>query len=195
MDVAVGGDRPPGEQADEPAVGDGGALCPKEKPWYVRCKGPLIIFAIVIAAIVIWWLYLRQTWGDDGVADHDAMNVKVIDVPYLENCCSWWPISHFILFFILGYFFPECWWELIIFGVLWELFEVVMWLFMKRGRQSVRNTQSGTIEYSADWWAGSFKDVLMNSIGVLTGVLLRRAVDGAAGETRDACGNIVFAEK
>jgi len=163
--------------------------CPKE-PWYVKCKGPLIILSIVVIAIVLWWVYLRYTWGENGVPNHDFMNVMVVRVPFLENCCSWWPISHFILFFIIAYIFPECWWQLIVLGVLWECVEVVLSVALEKKRQGARET-NGNVEYSNNWWAGSFKDILMNSLGVLSGVLLRKVIDDGRGVKRDVCGRII----
>jgi len=168
----------------------GAGPCPAKAPWYIRCKGPLIIFAIIVAFIFIKWLYLRSQYGASGVAANDPMNVKVLDVPYLENCCSWWPISHFILFFILGYFFPECWGYLIFFGILWELFEVVMFYVTSQETQVVR-TADRRIEYTNNWWAGSYKDVLMNTLGATGGYLTRKLVEAGLGETRDECGNVI----
>jgi hypothetical protein len=149
----------------------------------------LIVFAVVIVLIFLKWAYLRETVGEDRIVYADPMNEKVVDVPFLENCCSWWPISHLILFFFLGYFFPECWLYLIAFGVLWEIFEAVMFHLTKRPTQ-VTVGPGRNVEYTGNWWAGSFKDVLMNTLGVLGGLLLRRLVEAALGESRGACGEV-----
>jgi hypothetical protein len=164
-----------------------GTRCPNAEPWYIRCKGPIVVFALVIALIFLQWFYLKSTVPPEQIVYADPMNEKVIDVPFLENCCSWWPISHFILFLVLGYFFPDCWVYLVIAGITWELLEMVMSHLTGHQRQAVK-VSDARVEYSGNWWAGSFKDVFMDVAGLIVGILLRKLVEAALGESRDACG-------
>lgn len=132
----------------------------------------MIAIAVVIG---IYWLYLRNTYGNQMVYG-DFMNQKVIDIPFFENCCSWWPISHFVLFLILGFLFPNCVLLIITLGIVWELIEVMMGKLVvgdKWQRQPLR--QGGNVEYTQDWWAGSAKDILFNIAGFGVGFLLAKA--------------------
>ncbi len=138
------------------------------------CRKPLIILILVALVIGIYWLYLKNQYGSKMVYG-DFMNEKVIDLPFLENCCSWWPISHFILNAILGFFFPQCAVLIIGLGIIWELVEVVMGSLVVGQtwqRQALRSTAS--VEYSQNWWAGSFKDIIMNITGFFFGYLLNK---------------------
>lgn len=144
--------------------------CSSKLPFGCKCKGAYIIFGIMIVIIIIYWIILMALKNNNGaIIETDFMNHKVIDLPGLENCCSWWPISHFILFLILGILFPECDVLIITAGILWELFEMLMASITASGRQPVRACTGCQLEYSDNWWAGSFKDIIMNVAGFYTG--------------------------
>ena len=85
-------------------------------PQCSTCYWVYWIFAIVVLVIFLYWLFLVTTFGK-GYEYRDFMNQKLFNVPFLENCCSSWPLSHFLLFFILGFVFPGCLILLIIAGV------------------------------------------------------------------------------
>lgn len=138
-------------------------------PWGNKCLGVYIIFGIVVILIVLYWMYLAIRYGFESTVYHDFMNRKVFDLPWLENCCSWWPLSHFIVFFILGVFFPSCDVLVIGAGILWELFEMVMAKLFNRQRQGIRRDTSNRVEYSSNWWAGSLKDIIFNILGFYSG--------------------------
>lgn len=135
------------------------------------CSGTYYIVSIIVIVIILKYIYIRGLYGADGMVQKDTMNVKVFDAPYLENCCSWWPISHFILFGILAFVFPKCWKILLVMGVLWELFEMLMKAIFGQKSQPMR-TGDNNVEYS-DWWAGSWKDIIFNSAGIITGLTIR----------------------
>lgn len=141
-------------------------------PQCKECSSTYYIVAIIVIVIILKYLYIRFTYGQDQVIVKDTMNVKVFDFPYLENCCSWWPISHFILFAVLGFFFPKCWLLLIGMGILWELFEMAMKSLFKQKSQPMRLSDQH-VEYS-DWWSGSWKDIIFNVAGIGVGVGLRK---------------------
>ena len=137
-----------------------------------RCKYAFISLILFGLSVFVWNAYMF-TKGDDWIAQ-DPFNKKIIDWPLLENCCSWWPILHFIGFALLGWLFPNCWGLLFIGGILWELLEVVM-NYLTKGtvvKQPMRVT-SQKVEYSDVWWAGSFKDILFNGAGIFLGRTLR----------------------
>lgn len=132
---------------------------------------------MVVVAIMIglYWVYLRKTYGEK-MANNDLMNEKIIDLPWLENCCSWWPISHFIFYAILGFLFPNCAVIILGLGILWEVLEVIFGKLVVGSqwkRQALRE-DDGSIEYSQNWWAGSFKDIIMNTGGFFVGYMLNK---------------------
>lgn len=141
-----------------------------------ECQGMYKLFLISITLIIGYWFYLLGEYGGDETKAiyADPLNKIVFNIPTIENCCSWWPLSHFILFFIIGVLFPECGVIAIIAGVLWELFEVGAHAVIGRERQYVRG-ETG-VEYSQSWWAGSMKDIFFNIVGFYAGMLMMKAI-------------------
>lgn len=140
------------------------------------CRQPFIFLFIIVLFIAGYYLYLKNSYGTE-MASFDFMNKKVINVCQLENCCSWWPISHFILFFILGFLFPHCWAPLIALGILWEIIEVIMGKMVVGDGWKRQATRDGeNIEYSSNWWQGSFKDIFMDIAGFTVGFALAAAM-------------------
>lgn len=142
-----------------------------------ECKGLIYIFIIVVILIFIHWIYIRQKYGDKAIW-YDTLNVKVVDFPILENCCSWWPLSHFFLFFFLGMLYPKCDIPILTAGIIWELFEVVMGAATAKERQPIRDEIKNNVEYSDNWWAGSMKDIVMNFAGFYTGKMVGLVIRG-----------------
>lgn len=137
-----------------------------------KCTGVYRIFLFIVVIILLYWIFLYSVSSDtQNLLSRDFMNIKLFNFNALENCCSGWPISHFILFYILGLLFPDCTFWVIGAGVAWEVFEVLLSYVDIMNRQPVRGNISNKIEYSQNWWAGSSKDILMNTVGFLLGKL------------------------
>jgi hypothetical protein len=156
-------------------------------PYGKECKYVYIIFAIIIFLIIAYWLYLRfktATCKNSCVplGENDGLNVQVMKLPYLEDCCSWWPISHFALFFILGLLFPHCGVLIISGGIIWELVEMLLSYFFNHSPQRMRTTSENGLkfQYTQNWWAGSFKDVFFDVIGFFFGKFCREMFDSAS---------------
>lgn len=139
-------------------------------PLWSSCSGVYKVFLFLVLIICAYWLVLRIAYGDS-VVDNDPMNKIVFKVPFLENCCSWWPISHFVVFFIIGVLFPNCGLVAMTGGIIWELIEVFLSALQSKPRQGVR-TSKGDVQYSQNWWAGSIKDVFANFAGFYLGKLV-----------------------
>lgn len=119
--------------------------------------------------ILYWFLLLSIHKTEENAVEADFMNQIVFDAAFLENCCSWWPISHFILFTVVGFLFPECDVMAILAGIGWELAEVGVYYTIGQQRQGVRRYGSGKVEYSGSWVQGSYKDIFMNIAGFYVG--------------------------
>lgn len=127
------------------------------------------------SAILLYFEILKRRGN---VVNEDIMNKKVFDAPYItKNCCSWWPISHLIVFTIYSFVWPQHSVLLFALGVLWELIEAIInWLETEEGEvvqhQRTRNKE-GDVEY-AKWWSGSFKDIGFNTVGIVLGRMLSK---------------------
>lgn len=69
--------------------------------------------------------------------------------------CDLWALSHTILYFMLGYLFPEHLFILMLMGIVWEVVE----------------TGLGTM---SDWWFGRTTDIAFNLVGLIGGYVLRQ---------------------
>ncbi len=142
-----------------------------EKSRTLDCLQMWKIFGVVVTIIVLYWILLLYIHGSEEKSIHgDPMNKILFELPFLENCCSAWPVSHFILFTIIGFLFPDCDAMAISAGIGWELIEVGVYHALGKSRQGVR--RSGKVEYSSSWWMGSTKDIFMNIAGFYTGKLI-----------------------
>ena len=159
-------------------------------PYCKECAGAYKILVLTVAMIIFYYFFRYGISGGD-VANSDPLNIKLFDFPQLENCCSSWPLSHFILFFALGLLFPDCAVPLLGLGAAWEGFEAICAQLTKSQRQGIRSGGGGgsssKIEYSGSWWAGSFKDIILNCAGFFCGWLLNKLFENA-GKKICVCG-------
>ena len=144
-----------------------------------KMKKDLMLLSFMItlnaASVYIYFKYLEKTYKKDYV-HHDPLNKQIVDIPLIsKNCCSLWPISHFVLFGIYGYIWPHYSWVLFLYGVLWEVLEGIMNTLETAKGEKVKHQQTrkgDKIEY-VTWWEASYKDILFNSVGIIVGSTLR----------------------
>jgi hypothetical protein len=85
-----------------------------------------------------------------------------------------WGISHFMFYGFLAYMFPKKRTLIIIFllGVLWEIVESIFKdhpFYLSDCKYEVTTDKGG-------WWYGRWQDIIMNSLGMATGVFMRRYI-------------------
>lgn len=128
-------------------------------------------------SIIVYYNVLKLVYKDK-LVENEPLNRKVINAPMLgKNCCSWWPISHFIAFAIFAYIWPQYWQHLFALGVAWEGVEWVLKYLMTPKGQELKfkrtRTETGNVEYE-QWWSSSSKDILFNGAGILVGLYLSK---------------------
>ena len=89
-------------------------------------KDLFLLYTCVIGlgiSIFMYFTYLGYKYNNN-IAYHDPLNKKLVDMPFIsKNCCSMWPITHFIAFAIFGYIWPQYAWTLFVLGICWESIE------------------------------------------------------------------------
>lgn len=156
---------------------------PKSKscllPQCDNCFWVYWIFLLVIVLIFIHWFFLSKTFGKEYKCK-DLLNHKLIDRQTLgKDCCSGWLLSHFVLFFILGFFFPDCIVLLIIAGVLWEIVEFIIGIILKKrsnGEQQYTITECN-VQYKDVYITGNILDIIADVSGIFIGLALRTVID------------------
>ena len=141
-------------------------------------KRMYVTLVSVAVTIIIYWVVLTKMYGKKHVPSHDLLNKQVIKAPIMgKNCCSWWPLSHFITFTMWGFIWPQLGWQLFFIGVLWECIEYCVKKFQTIKGEAMKfkrtRTSGGTVEYE-QWWSSSSKDILFNAAGILTGIYLKK---------------------
>ena len=115
----------------------------------------LLLCSIVILYIVISIQYKEHV--GDMICSKDLERVYVKS-PKITG----WEFSHFILYFIIGIFSPK-FYEILFFGVLWEIFEYVYGVYTNRKKYWT----SGGVQ-------GQLTDIIMNILGFLLGSFISR---------------------
>ena len=62
-------------------------------------------------------------------------------------------------------------------GILWELIEFTLSKTLRDGGQSVMRDKNNELEYNSNWWAGSSKDIVFNTIGLMVGIYLKNMMN------------------
>jgi hypothetical protein len=87
-----------------------------------------------------------------------------------------WTLSHFFYFAYITYIFPTYIYELILLGILWELFEELFGLLGLIYKDQKYKWIKDCLEdynHPGRWWYGKKEDILSNMLGILYGLLLR----------------------
>lgn len=167
----------PLKSLDETITGHVSKICPSCGSYWTKCKPIFLIFLIAASLIFMNWFRLMIQHESTSISQYDPMNVEVLRIEGM-NVLSLWPIMHFVLFTIITFLYPDCWVLILTTGIVWELFEVLCSKIFNYGYQPHRTNQaSKTLEYQSGYWAGSWRDIIMNSLGVLFGYWARQVYD------------------
>ena len=112
------------------------------------------ICIVSISLILLIFIYrLCLQWFDVELYN-DPLIVKLH--PYLPF--NKWQLYHFIVFMIAASLYPHYKYTLFVFGIIWEIIEVLL--------GHIYANSNGV------WWYGTYKDIIANGLGILVGVYL-----------------------
>lgn len=144
-------------------------------------KKAITVYVVIFILIILYFGTLLSLYGYSDLAEKDILNKKITKKSFFgSNGVSYWGFTHFIMYAILGYMLPNCFIPLTIVGILWELFETLM------GRitmpEEIKKTRKNRVtgDYSPEylnWWSGSVKDVVLNSMGFLVGYIIHKIIN------------------
>lgn len=134
-----------------------------------NCNQYYVFVVIMVVSMIGYYVFLMSSTGKYSPPHRDVLNTSILDTGCFGKM-SWWPISHFVFYFILGLVFPDCDAIVIIGGMVWEVIEAIL-------GKTVPNVPStgGDVQY-AQWWSMSLTDVWMNVFGYYTGKFVLRCV-------------------
>jgi hypothetical protein len=147
-----------------------------EQFYWENCGTPTIILLGHGTLVYLYFQILKSQYAYNDIAHKDMLNVRLFTI--LGHHCSWWPVTHFVLFCWMTTSWPQCWFVYFVLGVLWECFEKCYKLYIDGSgkfskTRSISAQKLVTIEY-ASWWDSSLKDIVFNSMGICTGYLLNQ---------------------
>ena len=144
-----------------------------------RCKTLYMFFGIALALCFIYYIIIAYILKTS--QKNDIMNRTVFTLN--GKAYSWWPISHFILFYIIGFLFPSCTIMAILAGILWEIVELVFGAIQRANipqEGDAMSSHDGTIQYKV-WWTASSMDIVLNILGFFLGKMTRIEFDSLTG--------------
>lgn len=142
----------------------------------------IVIDLIIILSILIFFAVANQVDQSTPLREKDPLNKNVLFIPGIERGFSSWPISHFILYLILGYTFPKEWPFLLVVGIVWEFIEVSIGKAEDKIFGKNKDiTKISDVQYENNWCTGDFADIAFNITGMIAGIAIRTVVDKTRG--------------
>lgn len=138
---------------------------------YSNCGQIYKIYIFIFIFIIVYHFILRSLFNDQ-ISSNDVFNKNILKLPLMGEV-SWWPLSHFILYFIFGLIFPDCFIIAMVTGVIWEIYEVAYGLYYKNYIMKTKTDENGNIQYQ-EWWGGRISDIFFNLAGFLCGLFLAK---------------------
>lgn len=102
----------------------------------------------------------------------DMMNETVFTFNGKPFSC--WPISHFVLYFVIGVLCAKHWPQLMLAGIGWELFEAAMSMVMheRHKQRPIEDQEKAGGQYDAKWMSASPTDIIFNFAGLVLGMFV-----------------------
>ena len=149
-------------------------------------KNLLINMTFSAVTILLYFKIFLKKFKECAVFE-DPMNFKIFNFPFLNFAVSSWPLSHFVYYFSLSYFYPSERKIIFIMGVTWEIIESILKILSSKKSKNKLNSKSKRtrlikedgkicIEYTT-YWDSSFKDIFFNSFGILCGKALHSYIN------------------
>jgi hypothetical protein len=113
-------------------------------------------FAVLCILLIIGYQLLIQSINHETLVDPLLYDIN-------GTFINGWLISHYVVFFLAGYFYPTTFKLAMIIGIIWEISEYTISYFSK-----IMNDSLGI------WWYGQYKDVIVNLLGFISGRYLNR---------------------
>ncbi len=148
---------------------------------YITCANPnelcakignieISVIVIILAVIIVIFIY--------GYIVRNYLHKDVLEQNF-ASCtgCDYWAGSHFLLFMLLGYMFPDKLLLMMILGIIWEFIETYLGTQKLKlfGRRVVligntnENGETKSNDEDDSWWYGRVTDIAFNLMGLITG--------------------------
>lgn len=130
-----------------------------------NCIKPIII--LIFIGVIILSFYVIAYVNQNVKKINDPLNKILYELPGSQ--ATIWQLSHFIVYFILGFFFPFCDLPVILIGIIWELIEHIFGFLLPPIKVISKNGNISNVQ----WWHGSVYDIFVNILGFYLGKYFR----------------------
>lgn len=138
---------------------------------YFQTDKCFLAYITIFGILLIFLFYtniLKKRYGDK-ISKYDPMNKKLDLKVYPFDNISMWPVSHFVMYFILGFMFPYCARGILTIGIAWEIIECLIGNYKY---DKNLETDPGKYQYSKNWWSGTVQDLFYNLSGFIFGAFI-----------------------
>lgn len=142
-------------------------------------RGELICGLVCYATAVIGILLVCTAMVITG---QDFMGCTVFTCPTLGQMTrecgvySMWPVSHVVLYALLGYVAPSWWWLWVLLGIVWEGVEQCVGYTLTQLNVPMPTVEANGVQYGGcrwnEWVKGMRSDIVFNTVGLIFGSLL-----------------------
>lgn len=160
-----------GDTEDISVNGIGGIINTIRKKY----KSPILLLFII--GLILYSIYFVSAHILDlDIVNLDPLNKHLFSIGPIQ--VGLWPISHLILYMILGYIYPDYWLQISIMGIIWEFVEFTNGALTDNpitATEKDKEKKSGQKRmYDKKWMAGNAYDILFNTVGLIIGVNMAR---------------------
>jgi hypothetical protein len=142
-------------------------------------SGIAVYFMVIILGII--YALLAHFYKCDFMETTTVIKSHLLGNLFCENgnYCLW-PVSHFIMYLMLGYIAPNYWWLWLLTGISWELLEAIIGRIIQNiynkglNNDSVVLKDNNNLQYTSKWMCGMKSDILFNSMGLLIGLTIAK---------------------
>ncbi len=130
----------------------------------------ILLLILPVLSIFIYGKYRCDNY-------HKNYNVDRLEFNLFKNSHKFgldgWSITHFTLFFIIGFLYPQMFFTTITLGLLWELFETFIGIYKPNFIKDFGFCKLSDNKYKV-WWYGKWSDIIVNLIGFLCGAYIKK---------------------
>ena len=133
------------------------------------------IYIAIACAVVVTIIAAYGTYRCNHPDFKDPLTYSLIEGEPWNRFLDGWSISHYLFYAILAYYFPSYWFYLFLLGAVWEGVEAIFYdhPFYLSDCKYIIDTDANQ-RGSGRFWYGKWEDLIMNTLGIITGVIIAR---------------------
>lgn len=137
-------------------------------------KNYLIIFLIIASSVFVYGKIRCLLKDNKKFKDPLSFHTNI----YVDG----WLLSHFVLFLFIGYKFPNSFCLSMIFGILWEIIEILIGTYEPGILKGISNCSAIDLKKeniinvnsndNLNWFYGRYEDMIIDFLGFVTGYFI-----------------------